>query len=365
MSGSQKQGKRTTLILLGVVFILVIHIATESKYFDGLSYTVSESEHRIAVISESNGVMEKSERYSKYFQNYRYIPPATRYEDISPLPARNCGIGPEFDAWWGLTLKERSRLDEDRFIYETFFKDLGPDFKGTYLELGAYDGVQESNSRFFDDCLGWKGLLLEGNPIVFRKTIENRPYAHKMSMAPSCSAEYEQVNKTIQFYRQKWTNGGLVGHAKAFEGRPTVDVPCAPLQPILEDMFLDEANRTVGDFGPSDLPTLDFFSLDVEGSEPLVLSTIDFEKVRINIMIIEIFNAFCKTDDCEVRRDIRAKMQAEGFKRYEGLVSHSDLYVHPESPFQVPDWLLANKQYSKRGGSIIIPKEIRRNYTTS
>jgi len=74
---------------------------------------------------------------------------------------------------------------------------------------------------------------------------------------------------------------------------------------------LDEANRTVGDFGPSGLPTLDF-------------------------MIIEIFNTFCKTNDCEVRRDIRAKMQAAGYKRYEGLVKNSDLYVHPKSTFQVP-----------------------------
>ena len=54
-------------------------------------------------------------------------------------------------------------------MYETFFKNH-PGFNGTYLELGAYDGSQESNSRFFDLCLGWKGLLIKRNPKKYQKT---------------------------------------------------------------------------------------------------------------------------------------------------------------------------------------------------
>ena len=271
-------------------------------------------------------------RFWKYSQTYRYIPPASRYDYI-PVPAKECGAGPDFDPWWKLSGKDRSRLGEDKFIYETFFKNQNNNFTGTYVELGAYNGRIESNTRFFDLCLGWKGLLIEGNPENYEKTIFNRPYAHKMSLAPSCSAEYEAVNKTIQFYRYPMTNVGLVGHAKTYEKKPTVDVPCGPLSPIFEDVFAEDTENGAGSL----LPTLDFFSLDVEGAEMLVLSTIDFQAVRINILMIEIDNDHCTGAQCQVRKDVRAKMEAEGYKRYERLVHASDIYVHPESPFQIPE----------------------------
>ena len=276
--------------------------------------------------------LERMKRFWKYSQTYRYIPPASRYDYI-PVPAKECGAGPDFDPWWKLSGKDRSRLGEDKFIYETFFKNQNNNFTGTYVELGAYNGRIESNTRFFDLCLGWKGLLIEGNPENYEKTIFNRPYAHKMSLAPSCSAEYEAVNKTIQFYRYPMTNVGLVGHAKTYEKKPTVDVPCGPLSPIFEDVFAEDTENGAGSL----LPTLDFFSLDVEGAEMLVLSTIDFQAVRINILMIEIDNDHCKGAQCQVRKDVRAKMEAEGYKRYERLVHASDIYVHPESPFQIPE----------------------------
>lgn len=140
------------------------------------------------------------------------------------------------------------------------------------------------------------------------------------------------------------TNVGLVDHAKTYKGRPTVDVPCGPLSPILEDMmFVEEYGNNNAPDSESALPTLDFFSLDVEGAEALVLSTIDFHAVRINILMIEIQNNHCQSNQCKVRVEVRAKMNAEGYKRYEGLVKASDIYVHPESPFQIPESIATPK----------------------
>jgi len=353
-SGSRKPKRSSAnsiLLLILIAGLLLGNIWRESRGLNGLVEcrlpSAAGNNHTVTANSYAVDEMERLRRLAKYFQTYRYIPPAPRYEALDPIPSKACGSGPDFEPWWKLDTKQRSRLNEDRKIYEIFFKDDFPDHKGTYLELGAYNGMDESNSRFFDVCLGWKGLLIEGNPVVYPRTIESRPYAHKMSLAPSCSAEYEAVNKTIPFFKQKWTNGGLVGHAKAYTTNKTsiVHVPCAPLSPILQDVFAndnddddDETNHTT-----RSLPTLDFFSLDVEGSEALVLSTIDFRAVQINIFLIEVFNAFCKDNNCEVRRRVRAKLQAEGYKRYEGLVIQSDVYVHPSSPFQVPLWATKSK----------------------
>jgi len=324
---AQRRYRGILLILLLGFSVTIVWTArnslqVEQKVSD-VSYDSNEK------IGDKGGNVEKLKRFWKYYQTYRYIPSASRYDYI-PVPEKECGDGPNFNPWWKLSQYDRSRNKEDTFIYETFFKnETVANFTGTYVELGAFNGRQESNTRFFDLCLGWKGLLIEGNPENYQKTIENRPFAHKMSLAPSCSAEYEATNKTIQFFRYPMTNAGLVGHAKSYTGKPTVDVPCGPLSPILKDIFAD--HRSDG----ANLPTVDFFSLDVEGSEDLVLSTIDFKAIRINILMIEIHNNFCTNDDCVVRRQVRAKMAAEGYTLYKILVRGSDIYVHPDSPFKI------------------------------
>eukprot|EP00539_Tryblionella_compressa_P001336 CAMPEP_0178745380 /NCGR_PEP_ID=MMETSP0744-20121128/7269_1 /TAXON_ID=913974 /ORGANISM="Nitzschia punctata, Strain CCMP561" /LENGTH=193 /DNA_ID=CAMNT_0020398569 /DNA_START=128 /DNA_END=709 /DNA_ORIENTATION=- len=192
---------------------------------------------------------------------------------------------------------------------------------------------------FFDKCLGWKGLLIEGNPDNYQGVLTNRPFSHKMSLAPSCSAEFEAVNKTVPFYRYPMTNAGLMGHAKTYEGKPTVDVPCGPLGPILETIFEEEP--------------IQFFSLDVEGAEHLVLETIDFTKVRIHVFMIEIQNNHCREQSCLVRSQVRARMQKEGYLRYENLVVASDIYVHPESPYQIPA-SAAKPQTNKVDESVLV-----------
>eukprot|EP00797_Seminavis_robusta_P011913 Sro190_g082010.1 n/a (206) ;mRNA; f:89764-90381 len=194
---------------------------------------------------------------------------------------------------------------------------------GTYVELGAFDGSTDSNTRFFDRCLGWKGLLIEGNLASFDKMKEARPSAHKMSFAPTCSAEYEMVNKSVEFYKYPLTNSGQKGKAIiTYEGKPTVPVPCGPLGPVLEDMFPGGQR-------------INFFSLDVEGSEALVLRTIDFERVHIDVLMVEVENAHCLDDNCAVRQEVRSIMEQVGYKRYERIVRASDVYVRRGSEFEL------------------------------
>jgi hypothetical protein len=35
---------------------------------------------------------------------------------------------------------------------------------GTFVELGALDGVLFSNTKFYEDTLGWTGVLIEAQP---------------------------------------------------------------------------------------------------------------------------------------------------------------------------------------------------------
>mmetsp|Transcript_15642 Transcript_15642/g.29500 ORF Transcript_15642/g.29500 Transcript_15642/m.29500 type:complete len:337 (+) Transcript_15642:51-1061(+) len=245
---------------------------------------------------------------------YNYYP--SRYGQTSP--SVDCGIGPTYDKYFSLDSLNRSRFHEDRKLYERFFAKHMHDenFKGTYVELGAFDGVRESNTRFFDECLGWDGLLIEGNPYMYEKLVGNRPNSHRLSYAPSCV----NTGETVEFYAASFTNAGLTDHVKVIKNNKKIKVPCGPLGPILEKMFPDGH--------------VTFFSLDVEGAEKLVLDTIDFEKIRVDIFMIEVENGLCKGDqDCEVRNQVRELMKAAGYKRKLNVVQMSDVFVHPDSPY--------------------------------
>ena len=77
------------------------------------------------------------------------------------------------------------------------------------MELGAYNGIQESNSRFFDVCLGWEALLIEGMPTTYKKLVGNRPNAHRFNFAPSCSEKDDAADATVKFDNYEMTNAGV------------------------------------------------------------------------------------------------------------------------------------------------------------
>ena len=241
-----------------------------------------------------------------------------------------CGSSPDFQSFFSMVQEEnRSRYDEDKIIYEKFFTN-NVNIQGTYIELGAFDGKRESNTHFFNACLKWKGLLMEGNPEKYEQLVANRPNAHRMNFAPSCP----HWNETVTFYDTIWTNAGIQGHAQAYDNKSVhnVTVPCGPLGPVIEHGF------GFGGKEPDLLPRVNFFSLDVEGAEKLVLDTIDFSRVQIDILMIEIENTFCAAEtDCEVRKQVRKKMADAGYEKHEGIVRASDVYIHPNfenNPFK-------------------------------
>ena len=128
---------------------------------------------------------DRAARYLKYYRTYRYVAPASREDTTTKVmtlrwdPARECGAAPDYAPWFKQGKRERSRSGEDQFVYEALFK-ARPDVRGTYLELGAYDGRQESNTRFFDECLGWEGLLIEGNPKSYVQVVAHARPVHSL-----------------------------------------------------------------------------------------------------------------------------------------------------------------------------------------
>ncbi|KAL7573368.1 hypothetical protein ACA910_011728 [Epithemia clementina (nom. ined.)] len=144
-----------------------------------------------------------------------------------------------------------------------------------------------------------------------------------MSFIPSCSLEEQAANKTIPFHPIGSANTGVEaqdrGVTLVYNARTDfVQVPCGSLWQVFADIFPQGS--------------VSFFSLDVEGSEHLVLEKIDFSKVFIEMIMVEVANNFCrKGHPCEARDKAREVLGKNDYIRFSNRVHASDIHIHPFS----------------------------------
>lgn len=170
-------------------------------------------------------------------------------------------------------LKSHSQSGEDIAIFNRYFsKPLR--CNGTFVELGALNGVRFSNTLLFEKMLGWNGVLIEGLPENAAKLMRNRPkttnYAMAVCKAGSGFVEFAQnkvsaVGGIIQEMNDKHVKRWFPGQVK------TVQVACAPLGELLRKAGVQQ---------------IDFVSLDVEGAELSVLMTMDWD-IPVRVWVIE------------------------------------------------------------------------------
>ena len=149
---------------------------------------------------------------------------------------------------------------------------LGHMRNGTFVEIGGNDGLSTTNTYHLERCLGWQGLLIEGHPVNFHKMARARPGALNLGIA--VCREHGLANFSERAGVASGINSEMDSfHRKHFNiGNLVRRVPCGPL----------------GDwFTALRLRTIDFFSLDVEGAELVVLQTLNWEALTIGVLLVE------------------------------------------------------------------------------
>lgn len=167
-----------------------------------------------------------------------------------------------------------SQAGQDLVIDRIFKQKTG----GTYIDVGAYDGVTGSNTMYFERWRDWTGVLVE--PVA-----EQRAKAEMMRKAPCMPYAVADKKGTAEFmavtegYTQM--SGLIETYDKAMLDRVRADkrhsekvikVPTRTLSAILKE---------AGIMNP------DFISLDIEGGELAALHKFPFDKHDVGAWAIE------------------------------------------------------------------------------
>jgi len=138
---------------------------------------------------------------------------------------------------------------------------------GFFIEAGADDFERDSNSLLFEMQHGWSGLLVEPNPTIYPKGFLKQ---RKAWAAPNCLATMARPH-IVQFTGRLF-EGGMAAISPE-KREDTYDMQCFPLYSLL----LAAAGNI----------TVNYLSLDIEGAEFLVLQTIPWDKVDIEVLTVE------------------------------------------------------------------------------
>lgn len=174
---------------------------------------------------------------------------------------------------------------------------------GFFVDIGAFDGINLSNTYWLEKHLGWRGVCVEADPKTFALLRENR----------SC----ECVNACVGTPgHQVSFISGMGPYSGASETCLSAENQKIPEHErlILQTSSLADILKTCHAPG-----VIDYLSVDVEGMEEQVMSCFPFQEIRFLCATIERPN-----------KAVRTIMQEQGYLL---VVDHPGLdafYIHPQ-----------------------------------
>lgn len=244
--------------------------------------TIEELPEKIYNFWKNNNIVEIQNKCNKLYEEY------FSFENIGKYILKELENKNKKNIYY-------SQLGEDLYLHKTFINKNTKD--GIFVEIGGLDGLTHSNSKFFEDTLKFNGVLIEPTK-NFNEMCINRPNCKNFNYA----VNYKEEN--IKFM-------GSDGCAGIVENIPQLlkdkfhknsfvyDVSGMPMSKIM-----DMAN----------IKYIDVFFIDVEGSEYLILDTMDWN-IEIYIIVIEAHNLNPEKD--EYCRNI---LKSKGFRLHDRLI---------------------------------------------
>ena len=190
---------------------------------------------------------------------------------------------------------------------------------GYFIELGANDGFTESNTLYLEIKKMWRGILIEPSPSQFLDCCLYRSKPGNHLYCNACVPFYFQnkyvdieyanlmsVSKNIENHLSDISNHLISGRQHIMKTARSISF--GSIAKTLTDI-MDDCNAP---------KTIDFLSLDVEGSELSVLKGVDFNKYKFKYILVE----------CRKLNLIEKFLTQYGYKKIEKLTHHDYLFKY-------------------------------------
>jgi FkbM family methyltransferase len=207
-----------------------------------------------------------------------------------------------------LVPRSRSQLRQDLFV----LNELGYKKDGYFIEFGATNGIDLSNTYLLEKEFGWCGILAEParcwhDALVQARTsiIETRCIwsrsGERLSFSEVANPELSTIDQFVD----------MDHHRQARQDCTSYSVETISLNDLLESRN-----------SPAEI---DYLSIDTEGSEYEILSAFDFSKYRIKIITVE-------HNFTPMRERLKEMLEGYGYRRqFEAISRWDDWYVLPEA----------------------------------
>jgi len=208
-------------------------------------------------------------------------------------------------------MKYYSQTKQDEYLDINVFKKKE---SGFFLDIGAHDGITYSNTCFFEKNRNWKGICIEPLPNVFQKLKENR----NCLLINGGLGEENKIEKFLKIEGYSEMLSGLSKnyneeHLKRIEkelkehggNKTEIEIQCYNINTLLKE---------------TNINSIDYCSIDVEGSEFEIIKTFDFNNIDVKVFSIE--NNY---NDSKIRNFLKEK----GYELFT-ILGADDIFIHKE-----------------------------------
>ena len=209
----------------------------------------------------------------------------------------------------------KSQLYQD--VFASFI--VGNKFDKTFLEFGATDGLELSNSFMLENTLNWRGALSEPSPQWHKALKENRK---NTKIITKCI--WSETGKNLDFYM---SDKGVFSTLNDFVNSDKNSMPGNTKERKRSGKIIKVETISLNDVIKNyfnDIPP-SYISIDTEGSEYMILNSFNFENYRPKVFTIE-------HNFSELETKIDDLMKSNNYERiFSDLTAFDAWYVSKET----------------------------------